>query len=78
MPAPAELPLVPPAELADRAEGWGVLGRVLRYSVYHDNGVWPPHPDDLYPSDVMHNEVLREEHPETSDGNWYRNGELIT
>jgi hypothetical protein len=72
MPKPVVRAQTPPAELADREEGWGTFGQVRLYPSYKDDGEWPNYPISLYPSDVMHNEDLILEHPETSDGPWYR------
>lgn len=34
-------PETPPAELADRQEGYGAPGFILGYPEYRDDGVWP-------------------------------------
>jgi hypothetical protein len=60
----APKPLVPPAELADRSEGFGDLGVILGYPQYTDDGVWP--------DAVERNNVQPEEHSETSDRQWFR------
>lgn len=41
MPAPAVKPEVPPAEMRDRQEGYGMLGTIFDYPEYRDNGEWP-------------------------------------
>lgn len=70
MPARAVKPELPPVELGDRSEGWGMLGLIRNYPSYKDSGTWPEIPE--------HNSEFPLEQPETSDGDWYRNGELIS
>lgn len=59
MPAPAVKPELPPVELRDRTEGWGLLGRIYGYPEYSDDGVWPivvQHQDEFqdYPTETSH------------------------
>lgn len=72
MPKPAVKATAPPAELSDRSEGWGRFGHIFGYPEFVDDGEWSDYPTSLFPSVVMHNEELPLEHPETSDGPWYR------
>lgn len=60
---------VPHSDLADRSEGWGMTGRAIGYNGFSDDGIWP--------SVVVRNNPLPDEQPETSHGDWYRNGSLI-
>jgi hypothetical protein len=58
-----------PPEIADRSEGWGIRGRVKDHPEFKDDGQWPSVP--------VHSGDIDREAPETSDGDWYRNGSLI-
>lgn len=78
MPKPVVRASNPPAELADRSEGWGRFGRIQDYPEYKDDGEWAEYPTLLFPSSVMHNEEYPLEHPETSDRVWARTDREIT
>jgi hypothetical protein len=59
-----------PANLTDREYGWGTRGRVKGDSSTGDGGKsWPTTP--------VHLDEFDPEQPETSDGQWFRNGNLI-
>lgn len=71
MSAAAVRPESPPAELADRTEGWGVYGNIYLYPSYRDTGTWPAN---------VEGHTLVDEQPETSDtrdDGWFRDGEVI-
>ncbi len=71
MSEPAVRPELPPAELRDRNEGWGMFGGIYLYPSYKDTGEWP--------ATVSGHELI-DEQPETSDtrdSGWFRDGEII-
>lgn len=68
MSSPAVRPETPPAELADRQEGWGDLGHIFLYPSYKDDGTWPA---------TVNGHTLVDEQPELSDERdtgWFRSG----
>lgn len=70
MPEKAVKPANPPTELTDRTEGWGANGRIEGYPAHKDDGTWP--------ATITNNNVAATEASETSEGDWYRNGTLIS
>ena len=62
MPAKAVKSEVPPSDLTDRSEGWGVFGKVDGYPEFKDDGDWP--------EEVVHQEEFDLYPTETNDGIW--------